>query len=52
MEEYKGMHFTNKKKQEFYEGGAHFAYQELVNALEKLNISQRLHLIEEKKCFS
>ena len=44
MEEYKGMHFSNKKKQDFYEGGAHFAYSDLVNALEKRNIRQKLHI--------
>lgn len=44
MEEYKGMHFSNKKKQDFYEGGAHFAYSDLVNALEKINIRQKLHI--------
>ena len=38
------MHFSNKKKQDFYEGGAHFAYSDLVNALEKINIRQKLHI--------
>lgn len=49
MEEYKGMHFANKKKQQFYEGGAHFAYSDLINALEKLNIRQKFHISEKEE---
>lgn len=49
MEEYKGMHFANKKKQQFYEGGAHFAYSDLVNALDKLTIRQRFHISQKEE---
>ena len=49
MEEYKGMHFANKKKQQFYEGGAHFAYSDLVNALDKLTIRQRFHISQKRR---
>ncbi len=36
MEEYKGIYYNDNTEQQFYEGGAHFKYQELYIILEEI----------------
>ena len=36
MEEYKGIYYNDEEEQQFYEGGAHFKYNELYKILEEL----------------
>ena len=36
MDEYKGIYFNETNELKFYEGGAHFRYQDLVNVLEDI----------------
>lgn len=37
MNEYKGIYYQDDTEQHFYEGGAHFKYQELFNILDSLS---------------
>lgn len=36
MEEYKGIYYNDDSEKQYYEGGAHFKYEELFKALESL----------------
>ena len=37
MNEYKGIYYQDDTEQHFYEGGAHFKYQDLFNILDSLS---------------
>jgi hypothetical protein len=39
MHEFKGIYFNDTQEQKYYEGGAHFKYNDLFNRLEKLIVS-------------
>ena len=36
MNEYKGIYYNDNTKQQYYEGGAHFKYNDLYKILEEL----------------
>ena len=37
MEDYKGIYYNDDKEQNYYEGGAHFKYNDLYKILEELS---------------
>ena len=47
--EYKGIFYNNNSKQKYYEGGAHFSYEELVNILNNIKNQK---IINENKAFN
>ena len=52
MENYKGLYYKETKEQHFYEGGAHFPYEELYEILLYLKEEQDKRQKEESKDFS
>lgn len=48
MAEYKGFYYGDDDDQNFYEGGAHFKYYQLYNALEKLYKEQQIKIRNEE----
>ena len=47
--DFKGIYYKNKKPIKYYEGGAHFKYSELVDALTKLENSKnnKIHSLQK-----
>ena len=48
--DFKGIYYKNKKPIKYYEGGAHFKYSDLVDALTKLENSKnnKIHSLPKK----
>ena len=48
-EDFKGIYYKNKKPRNYYEGGAHFKYSDLVDALTKLESSKnnKIHSLQK-----
>ena len=52
MDDYKGLYYKETKEQKFYEGGAHFSYEELYQILLYLKEEQDKKQKEELKDIS
>ena len=48
MADYKGIYYNDDNKQRYFEGGAHFKYNQLYRLLEKISSAQKVKLKREQ----